>query len=289
MTSRSKKEGKEENEQSSTRVLQKNQKKAIPKAIKQLVWNFYIGEEIGKTECFCCGVTKITQLSFVCGHVQAEANGGNITIDNLRPVCSMCNSSMGTKNMIDFMKTHGLKGKTLTFSKSKDEDEDAIVKKEKVKDDDSPKPRLKKINNNEKEKVKTRRSKKTKNEEEVYEEKNEIIENDDHNKNFVEKDLEEEREQEVYDDDYDDDKVENNYYTITHPPPSLLCDNDKTTNREENPKILKVRKYINDNWDNIFSKYKPEGVSKDAYIRLKSYDFNLCYRLGVFKKYSSLF
>lgn len=88
-------------------------KAKIPKAIKQLVWNVYVGEDVGRVECFCCGVTKVTQLNFICGHVQAEANGGKITIDNLRPVCGMCNSSMGTKNMIDFMKTHNLKGRAI--------------------------------------------------------------------------------------------------------------------------------------------------------------------------------
>jgi hypothetical protein len=94
-------------------------KAKIPKAIKQLVWNFYVGEDVGRTECFCCGVTKVTQLNFVCGHVLAEANGGKVTVDNLRPVCSMCNSSMATKNMIDFMNHHQLKGKAATTASIK--------------------------------------------------------------------------------------------------------------------------------------------------------------------------
>jgi hypothetical protein len=80
----------------------------IPKAIKMLVWNKYIGEEYGKGKCFCCNVTEIRQMSFHCGHILSVADGGGTTIDNLRPICQSCNSSMGTTNMIEFMKKHGL-------------------------------------------------------------------------------------------------------------------------------------------------------------------------------------
>ena len=83
-------------------------KKAIPATLKRLVWNRYIGESIGKHPCICCRVTDITQLSFHCGHVIAERNGGQTTIDNLRPICQNCNSSMGTMNMTDFVNIYGL-------------------------------------------------------------------------------------------------------------------------------------------------------------------------------------
>jgi hypothetical protein len=80
-----------------------SKKKQIPSTIKRLVWNKYIGENIGKNKCYCCKLTDITQLSFHCGHVISEHNGGKIDIDNLRPICQNCNSSMGTKNMDDFI------------------------------------------------------------------------------------------------------------------------------------------------------------------------------------------
>ena len=79
-------------------------KKAIPAAIKKLVWNTHIGEEVGKTKCLCCKTTDITQMSFNCGHIIAEANGGEVIVSNLKPICQNCNSSMGTQNMNDFMK-----------------------------------------------------------------------------------------------------------------------------------------------------------------------------------------
>uniref|UniRef100_A0A6C0CTT0 C2H2-type domain-containing protein n=1 Tax=viral metagenome TaxID=1070528 RepID=A0A6C0CTT0_9ZZZZ len=83
----------------------KKKKQAISATIKRLVWNTHIGEEIGKTKCLCCKITDITQLSFNCGYIIAEANNGNIIVSNLKPICQNCNSSMGTKNMDEFMKT----------------------------------------------------------------------------------------------------------------------------------------------------------------------------------------
>lgn len=84
-------------------VSKKPRKKPIPATVKRLVWNKYIGENIGKHKCYCCNLTDITQLSFHCGHVISEKNGGNIEVNNLRPICQNCNSSMGIKNMNDFI------------------------------------------------------------------------------------------------------------------------------------------------------------------------------------------
>lgn len=83
-------------------------KKHIPIAVKRLVWNRYIGEEIGKSKCYCCRLTDITQLTFHCGHVISEKDGGEIEVRNLRPICQSCNSSMGTTNMKKFIKKFNL-------------------------------------------------------------------------------------------------------------------------------------------------------------------------------------
>jgi hypothetical protein len=82
----------------------KKKKKPIPATIKRLVWNTHIGEEIGKAKCLCCKITDITQLSFNCGHIIAEYNGGQMIVSNLKPICQNCNSSMGTRDMNEFMK-----------------------------------------------------------------------------------------------------------------------------------------------------------------------------------------
>jgi hypothetical protein len=83
----------------------KKKKKPISATIKRLVWNTHIGEEVGKAKCICCKATDITQLSFNCGHIIAEANGGETIVSNLKPICQNCNSSMGTNNMEYFMKS----------------------------------------------------------------------------------------------------------------------------------------------------------------------------------------
>ena len=83
----------------------KKKKKPIAATIKRLVWNTNIGEDIGKSKCMCCNSTDITQMSFNCGHIVAEVNGGDTIVSNLKPICQNCNSSMGTKNMEDFMKS----------------------------------------------------------------------------------------------------------------------------------------------------------------------------------------
>lgn len=83
----------------------KKKKKPISATIKRLVWNTNIGEDIGKSKCMCCNSTDITQMSFNCGHIVAEANGGDTIVSNLKPICQNCNSSMGIKNMEDFMKS----------------------------------------------------------------------------------------------------------------------------------------------------------------------------------------
>jgi hypothetical protein len=80
----------------------KPKKKSIPKVVKDLSWNKWVGEDVARTKCLCCGVNEIKMSSFHCGHVVAEANGGTTTVDNLRPICAACNTSMGTENLNDF-------------------------------------------------------------------------------------------------------------------------------------------------------------------------------------------
>jgi hypothetical protein len=101
------KESKEEKEviEPKEEIKKTSKKQSISSTIKKLVWNMHIGEEIGKSKCLCCKVSYITQLSFHCGHIVAESKGGEMIVSNLRPICQNCNSSMGNKNMDEFMKT----------------------------------------------------------------------------------------------------------------------------------------------------------------------------------------
>jgi hypothetical protein len=87
---------------------EKIKKKPIPLALKRNVWNKHIGETVGKTLCLCCKLTDITQMNFSCGHIISEFNGGDMKLDNLKPICVSCNSSIGTKNMDEFIADFGL-------------------------------------------------------------------------------------------------------------------------------------------------------------------------------------
>ena len=82
-------------------------KKKIPKSVKTHIWNLYIGPQINEHRCMCCKKTLIKITDFDTGHVISEADGGSLEISNLRPICSVCNHSMGTMNMIDFVKKYG--------------------------------------------------------------------------------------------------------------------------------------------------------------------------------------
>ena len=77
-------------------------RKAIPPALRNEVWRCYIGNSItGK--CFVCGRAEIELCGNVeFGHVIAVANGGENTLENLRPICSSCNRSMGTRNLLEY-------------------------------------------------------------------------------------------------------------------------------------------------------------------------------------------
>ncbi len=81
-------------------------KKRIPKKIKNDSWDKYIGKDIACELCICCKTTKIYAKDFIAGHIISEYNGGDVTVDNIMPICSGCNLSMSTENMRDFIENH---------------------------------------------------------------------------------------------------------------------------------------------------------------------------------------
>ena len=90
-----------------TPIKEKYKKKPIPPPLKRNVWHKYIGEDIGKAKCLCCKLADITQMSFHCGHIIAESKGGELSVNNLKPICQSCNSSMGTQNMNEYIEKYG--------------------------------------------------------------------------------------------------------------------------------------------------------------------------------------
>lgn len=83
--------------------LSKNAKKRknIPKKLKIEVWNKYIGLENGVGECYVCK-DSIDLKHFEAGHINAESEGETTTKDNLRPICEICNKSIGNMNMNEY-------------------------------------------------------------------------------------------------------------------------------------------------------------------------------------------
>jgi 5-methylcytosine-specific restriction endonuclease McrA len=82
-------------------------KQAIPKAVRVHVWNLYIGPNIIEHRCLCCKKSLIKNTEFEVGHIISEKDGGTQEISNLRPICTPCNLSMGTTNMIEYIKKFG--------------------------------------------------------------------------------------------------------------------------------------------------------------------------------------
>ena len=82
-------------------------RETIPKTVRNALWiNYFVDRRIGK--CLCCLREQITIGNFNCGHIIAHANGGLTTLDNLIPICTLCNTSMGTYNLNDFIKKYNL-------------------------------------------------------------------------------------------------------------------------------------------------------------------------------------
>lgn len=76
-------------------------KDKIPKALREQVWLHYAK----KTFDIKCPVSwcenRINPFDFHVGHNIAEANGGTLDINNLKPICSRCNLSMSSNYTID--------------------------------------------------------------------------------------------------------------------------------------------------------------------------------------------
>ena len=76
-------------------------KTKIPKALREQVWLKYMGKTFeGKCKVTWCN-NKISVFDWEAGHNIPESKGGPTTLENLRPICSRCNKSMGDQYTID--------------------------------------------------------------------------------------------------------------------------------------------------------------------------------------------
>jgi len=76
-------------------------KKPIPKALREAVWL----QKNGRVFEAKCATTwcpnSITVFTAQAGHNIPESKGGPTTLQNLVPICSRCNQSMGNKCTFD--------------------------------------------------------------------------------------------------------------------------------------------------------------------------------------------
>lgn len=85
------------------RVGKSGKKKTIPRTLRNAVWKQAVGDNLNDHLCICCQNERINALLYHCGHIVAESKGGSTTMDNLLPVCSVCNLSMRDMNMHEFI------------------------------------------------------------------------------------------------------------------------------------------------------------------------------------------
>ena len=76
-------------------------KDKIPKALREQVWLTHIGKRY-EAKCYIswCSNT-ITVFDFQSGHNIPESKGGPTKPENLIPICSRCNQSMGDRYTFD--------------------------------------------------------------------------------------------------------------------------------------------------------------------------------------------
>ena len=98
--------------------------------MRDQVWDVNNGKKNGVGPCFVCK-TEIDSKKFVCGHVLAESNGGETTLENLRPICSDCNLGMSTMHMKEYMiKAGKYKGEFENNNSNNDDNSDGNIEED---------------------------------------------------------------------------------------------------------------------------------------------------------------
>ena len=92
----------QKNDSSSESETVAYKKVQIPKCVRNALFiNYFKDSRLGT--CQCCKRESITMGNFHAGHIIAEANGGKTELGNLIPLCALCNTSMGTYNVFEFV------------------------------------------------------------------------------------------------------------------------------------------------------------------------------------------
>lgn len=82
-------------------ACENNTRIVIPFVIREQVWKKCNTNISDLGICFtCCNDLYFRDME--CGHIKAHALGGNITLDNLMPVCKTCNKDMGIMDLFEY-------------------------------------------------------------------------------------------------------------------------------------------------------------------------------------------
>jgi len=90
----------------------------IPITLHNQIWRQYNGSAFF-SPCYVCNGT-VNALNYAVHTVVSPKNGGRIEIANLRPVCKTCKSSVGQRNMKDYMRDHSLNSRLLGKAQPRD-------------------------------------------------------------------------------------------------------------------------------------------------------------------------
>lgn len=87
----------------------KKVKVKIPRALREQVWLVNIGKQFEK-KClieWCSNIINV--FDFHVGHDIPESKGGKTNIENLKPICARCNTSMSNNYSIEEWNKMGTK------------------------------------------------------------------------------------------------------------------------------------------------------------------------------------
>lgn len=78
----------------------KYRKATIPKAIREQTWIKTFGKDF-EHKCYIGWCDNIINVfDFHVGHDKPESKGGELSVDNLKPICARCNLSMSNNYSI---------------------------------------------------------------------------------------------------------------------------------------------------------------------------------------------
>lgn len=79
----------------------------VSAAMRSSLWNKYYGDETNKGECILCKC-ELKMSQYHVSHIQSLKENGTYNQDNLTIMCSKCNTSIGSKNLNDYLQEYGI-------------------------------------------------------------------------------------------------------------------------------------------------------------------------------------